>query len=48
MGKNIAKVLDKIEANLKLKQEKLKLMRENSSCIEYWEDHGKGEWKASY
>ena len=45
MGKNVEKILDKIEANLKLQYEKLKLMRENSSCIEYWEDHGKGEWK---
>lgn len=45
MGKNVEKILDKIKANLKLQYEKLKLMRENSSCIEYWEDHGKGEWK---
>ena len=45
MGKNVEKILDKIEANLKLQYEKLKLMRENSSCIEYWEDHGKDEWK---
>ena len=35
MSKNIAKVLDKIEANLKLQQEKLKLLRENMSYIEY-------------
>ena len=45
MGKNVEKILDKIKANLKLQYKKLKLMRENSSCIEYWEDHGKGEWK---
>ena len=36
MSENIAKVLDKIEAKMKLQQEKLKLMRENPSCIEYW------------
>ena len=46
MGNNVAKVLDKIEANLKLKQEKLKLMRENMSCIEYWADRCDGGcWK---
>lgn len=44
MGKNVEKILDKIKANLKLQYEKLKLMRENSSCIEYWEDHY-GGWK---
>ena len=46
MGKNVAKVLDKIEANLKLKQEKLKLMRETMSCIEYWADRcDGGRWE---
>ena len=50
MSENIAKVLDKIEGNLKLQQDKLKLLRENMSCIEYWEDHndggfGNGFWK---
>ena len=46
MGNNVAKVLDKIEANLKLKQEKLKLMCENMSCIEYWADRCDGGcWK---
>ena len=46
MGNNVAKVLDKIEANLKLKQEKLKLMRENMSCIEYWAGHcDSGRWE---
>ena len=44
MSKNVEKILDKIEANLKLQQEKLKLFRENPSCIEYWEDHY-GGWK---
>lgn len=38
MSENISKVLDKIENKLKLQQEKLKLMRENPSCIEYWAD----------
>ena len=42
MSKNVEKILDKIEANLKLQQEKLKLFRENPSCIEYWEDHNDG------
>lgn len=46
MSKNVEKFLDKIEANLELQQEKLKLLRENTSCIEYWEDHGDGgSWK---
>lgn len=45
MGKNVEKILDKIKANLKFQYEKLKLLRENPSCIEYWEDHGKSEWK---
>lgn len=46
MPKNVAKILDKIEENLKLQQEKLKYLRENMSCIEYWEDHGDGGfWK---
>lgn len=46
MTKNVEKILDKIEANLKLQQEKLKLLRENASCIEYWEDHCDGGfWK---
>ena len=46
MGKNVEKILDKIEANLKLQYEKLKLMRENSSCIEYWEDRcDGGRWE---
>ena len=44
MSKNIEKILNKIKANLKLQQEKLKLMHENPSCIEYWEDHY-GGWK---
>lgn len=46
MPKNIAKVLDKIEKNLKLQQEKLEYLRENMSCIEYWEEHSDGGlWK---
>lgn len=46
MSKNVEKILDKIEANLKLQQEKLKLLCENKSCIEYWEDHYDGGfWK---
>lgn len=46
MAKNVVKILDKIEANLKLQQDKLKLLRENMSCIEYWEDHNDGGfWK---
>ena len=44
MSKNVEKILDKIKNKLKLQQEKLKLMRENPSCIEYWEDHY-GGWK---
>ena len=44
MSKNVEKILDKIENKLKLQQEKLKLMRENPSCIEYWEDYY-GGWK---
>ena len=44
MSKNVEKILDKIENKLKLQQEKLKLMRENPFCIEYWEDHY-GGWK---
>lgn len=46
ISRNVAKILNKIEANLKLQQEKLKLLRENMSSIEYWEDHGDGGfWK---
>ena len=47
MTKNVEKILDKIEANLKLQQEKLKLLRENASCIEYWgKDHCDGSlWR---
>ena len=46
MGKNVEKILDKIEANLEFQYEKLKLLRENPSCIEYWEDHDDGVfWK---
>lgn len=46
MSKNIVKVLDKMEANLKLQQEKLQLLRENQSCIEYWDyDTKGGSWK---
>lgn len=46
MAKNVEKILDKIEASLKLQQEKLKYLRENKSCIEYWEDHNDGGfWK---
>lgn len=47
MSKNVEKILDKIEANLKLQQEKLKLFRENPSCIEYWgKDHCDGSlWR---
>jgi len=39
MAKNVAKILDKIETNLKLQQEKLKLLRENMSYIEYLADY---------
>ena len=42
MSENISKVLDKIENKLKWQQEKLKLMRKNPSCIEYWVDCGDG------
>ena len=42
MSEYISKVLDKIENKLKLQQEKLKLMRENPSSIEYWVDCGDG------
>ena len=46
MSEHISKVLDKIENKLKLQQEKLKLMRENMSCIEYWADRCDGGcWK---
>ena len=46
MPQNVSKVLDKIENKLKLQQEKLKLLRENMSAIQYWEDHGDGGfWK---
>ena len=46
MSEHISKVLDKIENKLKLQQEKLKLLRENPSCIEYWEDnYDGGFWK---
>lgn len=46
-SRNVAKILNKIEANLKLQQEKLKLLRENMSCIEYWgKDHCDGSlWR---
>lgn len=45
MKKNVEKILDKIEANLKQQQEKLKLLRENPSCIEYWgKDHCDGSF----
>lgn len=42
MSEHISKVLDKIENKLKLQQEKLKLMRENMSCIEYLADRCDG------
>ncbi len=46
MSEHISKVLDKIENKLKLQQEKLKLMRKNPSCIEYWADCvDDGLWK---
>ena len=47
ISKNVEKILNKIEANLKLQQEKLKLMRENMSSIEYWgKDHCDGSlWR---
>ena len=46
MSEHISKVLDKIENKLKLQQEKLKLMRENPSCIEYWADRcDGGRWE---
>lgn len=46
MAKNIEKVLDRMEANLKLQQEKLQSLRENKSCIEYWDyDTKGGSWK---
>ena len=46
-SRNVAKILDKIEANLRLQQEKLKLLRENMSSIEYWgKDHCDGSlWR---
>lgn len=46
-SRNVAKILNKIEANLKLQQEKLKLLRENMSSIEYWgKDHCDGSlWR---
>lgn len=44
--KNIEKVLDMMDANLKRQQEKLQLLRENKSCIEYWDYDAKGgSWK---
>lgn len=46
MANNVAKVLDAIEANLKLQQEKLKLLRNNSESIEYFEANGDvGAWR---
>lgn len=46
MSEHISKVLDKIENKLKLQQEKLKLMSENPSCIEYWADRcDGGRWE---
>lgn len=45
MAKNVAKVLDKIEANLKLQQEKLKSLRENMTCIEYLDYCDGDVWK---
>jgi hypothetical protein len=43
---NVEKVLDKIEEVLNRQQEKLQLLRKNTSRIEYWEDHGDGGfWK---
>lgn len=44
--RNVEKVLDKIEEILNRQQEKLQLLRKNTSRIEYWEDHGDGGfWK---
>lgn len=35
-----------VKTFLDMMQEKLNLLRENTSCIEYWEDHGDGGfWK---
>lgn len=46
MLKNVDKILDKMEANLKLQQEKLQLLRKHKSCIEYWDyDTKGGSWK---
>lgn len=46
MSKNIAKALNNIQENLELQQKKLEYLRENMSCIEYFEDCGDGGcWK---
>ena len=42
MGHNIENVLDRIEADLERKLEKLKKLRDNQSHIEYREDCGDG------
>lgn len=46
MANNVTKVLDAIETNLKLQQEKLKLLRNNPESIEYFEANSDvGAWR---
>ena len=46
MLRNIPSVLNEIQDNLERQQKKLEYLRENMSCLEYWEDCGDGgSWK---
>lgn len=46
MGQNVDKALKSIETKLKQQQEKLKLLRDNTESIEYFEADGdNGTWK---
>ena len=46
MLRNVASALNKMQDNLERQQKKLEYLRENMSCLEYWEDCGDGgSWK---
>lgn len=46
MLRNIPLVLNKIQDDLERQQKKLECLRENMSCLVYWEDSGDGgSWK---
>lgn len=46
MLRNVASALNKIQEDLERQQKKLEYLKENMSCLEYWEDCGDGgSWK---